>query len=82
MCETTQANCTCVLDADVCDGRHLCSCGGSWRNEAGAPEDILLLPASLSWAETVQSTEFITALPPDQASMAAMMLALAVRTDE
>ncbi|MEV7814280.1 hypothetical protein AB0P05_26680 [Streptomyces flaveolus] len=59
ICAAVTASCLCILRADRCDGRHLCACGGSWRNDANSREDILLLPISwtLSWAETIKQSD-------------------------
>jgi hypothetical protein len=58
-CGKTVASCRCLLRQSRCDGRHLCKCGGSWRNGADCQEDILLLPISwaLSWTKTVEESE-------------------------
>lgn len=58
-CGVTIAYCRCILQQGRCDGRHLCECGGSWRNEANRQEDILLVPMSwtASWTETVEESQ-------------------------
>lgn len=62
-CGAPGAMCVCILDDQVCDGRHLCECGGSWRWPIMTATDIILLPSPVgttaTWQENIATTDII-----------------------
>ena len=60
-CGAIQASCVCSIPAGRCDGRHLCDCGGSWRNDLKDPMDVLILPMPGDWETAIGLSEALTA---------------------
>lgn len=67
LCSARTAECACMLAAGVCDGRHLCDCGGSWMESA-----VLLFPSTLPWRSHVERSDRLFQAGPAMARLILM----------
>lgn len=79
-CGKKNSQCSCTLDKDKCDGRHLCmidACGGSWKGDGiTCKQDILLIPSSWNWPQHIERSANLLEMDAGSASIAMILMDL------